>query len=83
MLGLVVVGAAAAIVPESIREQSVWGPPAAAVGVVPVLLLPWWLPAILTGAGEGLLLDTGRLPGARIDDLGMLTGRIVGDGAPA
>ena len=83
VLGLVVVGTAAAIVPESIREQSVWGPPAAAIGAVPVLLFPWWLPAIVTGAGEGLLLDTGRQPGARIDDLGMLTGRIVGDGAPA
>ncbi len=83
VLGLVVVGAAAAILPEAIRERSVWGPPAAAVGAVPLLLFPWWLSAIVTGAGEGLLLDTGRLPGARIDDVGLLTGRIIGQGAPA
>jgi GT2 family glycosyltransferase len=82
LLGLVVVVAAGAVVPGATRDRSVWGPPAAAVGAVPLLLLPWWLPALLTGAGEGLLLDIGRLPAARIDDLGMLTGRIVGDGAP-
>jgi GT2 family glycosyltransferase len=82
-LGLVVVAAAAAIVPGAVRERSVWGPPAAAVGAVPVLLLPWWVPALVTGAGEGLLLDIGRLPAARIDDLGLLIGRIAGGGAPA
>ncbi len=60
-VALAVVASAAAIVPEAIRERSVWGPPAAAIGLVPLLLLPWWLPAVLTGAGEGLLLDTGRL----------------------
>ena len=38
---------------------------------------------MLTGAGEGLLLDTGRLPAAGIDDIGLLTGRIASDGAPA
>ncbi|MDQ4054883.1 MAG: glycosyltransferase family 2 protein, partial [Actinomycetota bacterium] len=83
LLGLVVVVAAGVVVPGATRDRAVWGPPAAAVGAVPVLLLPWWLPALLTGAGEGLLLDIGRLPAARIDDLGMLTGRIAGDGAPA
>ena len=82
VLGLVVIGAAAAIVPDSVRERSVWGPPVAAVGAVPVLLLPWWLPALLTGAGAGLLLDIGSFPAARFDDIGMLTGRIAGDGAP-
>ena len=33
------------------------------VGVVPVLLAPWWLPGALNGAGAALLLDAGRLPG--------------------
>ncbi len=83
VLCLVVVGAASAIVPGAVRERSMWGPPAAAVAAVPLLLLPWWLPAIRTGSAEGLLLDIGRLPAARIDDIGMLTGRLVGDGAPA
>ena len=84
VLALMVVAAATAIVPAAtVRDDSVWGPPAAALAAVPVLLLPWWLPSVLTGAGEGLLLDTGRLPAARIDDLGMLTGRIAGSGAPS
>ena len=32
----------------------------AAVVTVPVLLAPWWLPALLTGAGEALFLDADR-----------------------
>ena len=84
VLALLVVAAATAIVPAAtIHDDSVWGPPTAALAAVPVLLLPWWLPALLTGAGEGLLLDTGRLPAASIDHVGLLTGRIVDGGAPS
>ena len=39
-----------------------WGPPAAALAVPPVLLAPWWLPALVHGAWPVLLMDTGRLP---------------------
>jgi hypothetical protein len=81
-VGLVVVGAGFAVSPRSMRDRSVWGPPAAATATVPVLLAPWWLPALLTGAGEGLLLDAGRLP---MPDLGfreLVAGRIGDAGAP-
>jgi GT2 family glycosyltransferase len=81
-LAAVVVGAGFAISPRSMRDRSVWGPPAVALGLVPLLLLPYWLPALLTGAGEGLLLDAGRLP---MDQLGfreLVTGRLGDSGAP-
>ena len=81
-LALAVVGAGFAISPRSMRDRSVWGPPAAAVGTVPVLLAPWWLPALLTGAGPALVLDAGRVP---MSDLGfreLVTGRIGDSGAP-
>lgn len=81
-LAAVVVGAGFAISARSMRDRSVWGPPAVALAVVPLLLLPFWLPALVTGAGEGLLLDTGRLP---MDQLGfreLVTGRLGDSGAP-
>jgi hypothetical protein len=81
-LAAVVVGAGFAISPRSMRDRSVWGPPAVALAIVPLLLLPYWLPALLTGAGEGLLLDAGRLP---MDQLGfreLVTGRLGDSGAP-
>jgi GT2 family glycosyltransferase len=82
ILGLVVVAAAFAVVPRAMRDRSVWGPPAAALGAVPVLLAPWWLPALLQGAGEGLLLDAGRLPAPVVDNMALLTGRLDDLGAP-
>lgn len=81
-LGLVVIGAAALVVRGAVRDRSVWGPPAAALGLVPVLLAPWWLPAIQRSAAEGLLLDTGRLPTPTADTLDLLAGRLDGLGAP-
>ena len=81
-LGLVVLAAASRILPGAMADRSVWGPPATAVGVVPVLLAPWWLPALLSGGGAGLVLDVGRLPGPGVDGLDLLTGRVAGLGAP-
>ena len=81
-LALVVVGAGFAISPRSMRDRSIWGPPAVAVAMVPVLLAPWWLPAVLSGAGEALVLDAGRVP---MSDLGfreLVVGRIGDSGAP-
>jgi len=81
-LGLVVLAAAFRILPGAFADRSVWGPPATAVGVVPVLLAPWWLPAVLSGAGAGLVLDVGRLPTPSVDTLDLLAGRLAGLGAP-
>jgi GT2 family glycosyltransferase len=82
VVGLVVVAAAFAIVPSAMRDRSTWGPPAVAVLAVPVLLAPWWLPAVLHGAVEGLVLDIGRLPAPALDPLDLLTGRVGDLGAP-
>ena len=81
-LGLVVLAAAARIVPGGLADRSVWGPPAAAVGTVPVLLAPWWLPALLHGGPGALVLDTGRVPGPAVDTVDLLTGRLGDLGAP-
>ncbi len=83
VLAVVVLVAAAGVVRGVLRDRSVWGPPATALGVVPLVLLPWWLPSLLTGAGEGLLLDTGRLPGPSVGSGDLLAGRLDGAGAPA
>lgn len=82
VVGLVVVATATIVVRSAVRDRSVWGPPATAVGIVPVLLAPWWLPAILESASAGLLLDAGRLPGVTSTGLQLLAGRYDGLGAP-
>ncbi|HEU5038279.1 MAG TPA: glycosyltransferase family 2 protein [Nocardioides sp.] len=82
VLGLVVVAAAFLIVRGAGRDRSVWGPPAVALGLVPLLLAPWWIPALQRRAGEGLLLDIGRLPAQGIDGLDLATGRLGDLGAP-
>jgi GT2 family glycosyltransferase len=82
LLGLVVVAAAFAIVPAVMKDRSVWGPPGVALGTVPVLLSPWWVPALLHGAGEGLILEAGRLPMPTVDTFDLLVGRVGDAGAP-
>lgn len=77
-----VVAAAFAISPRLLRDRSAWGPPAWALALVPVLLLPWFLPLLGQGAVEGLLLEAGRLPVAAVDVTGLLTGRMSEAGAP-
>jgi GT2 family glycosyltransferase len=82
LLGLVVVAAASGIVRGAVRDRSVWGPPATALGLVPLLLSPWWIPAIQRGAAEGLVLDMGRLPQPDVDTLNLVAGRLADLGAP-
>lgn len=82
-VSLVVVATATLVVRSAVRDRSVWGPPATAIGIVPVLLAPWWIPAILEHAAEGLVLDAGRLPGLTATGLDLLTGRFHDLGAPA
>jgi len=76
VLGIVVLVLAFRVVPGSMRDRGVWGPPAVALGVPPVLLLPWWLPALLHGAGASLLLDPGRLPAPVADGADLAIGRL-------
>ncbi len=82
LAAVIVVAAGFAIAPRLLRDRSAWGPPAAALGVVPVLLAPWLLPLITTGSAAGLLLEAGRLPVAGVDQLDLLTGRMGDLGAP-
>jgi GT2 family glycosyltransferase len=82
VLALFVVVAAFRIVPARMRERSVWGPPATALLTAPVLLLPWWVPALMHGAGPGLLLDAGRLSSPQLTGGHLLVGRLSDLGAP-
>ncbi|MCA1984050.1 glycosyltransferase family 2 protein [Nocardioides nematodiphilus] len=82
VLGVLVAIAAVRIAPGAIRRRTVWSPPAAALGTAPVLLLPWWLPALIHGAGAGLLLDAGRLPSPQLTGSRLLIGRLSELGAP-
>jgi GT2 family glycosyltransferase len=82
VLALVVIGVGFLISPEGMRDRSVWGPPAAAMAAVPVLLAPWWLPALVHGAGAGFVFDAGRLPMPEVGFQELLLGRLGDGGAP-
>lgn len=82
VLAVVVVVLAMIVVPQSRHDRSSWGPPAVALLVPPVALLPWWLPALRHGAGAGLLLDAGRLPAPAPDGWHLLVGRLPDLGGP-
>ena len=82
VLALVMVGVGFLIAPTAMRDRSVWGPPAAALGSVPILLAPWWLPELIHGAGAGLFFDAGRLPMPAIGFQELLLGRVGDGGAP-
>jgi GT2 family glycosyltransferase len=82
LLGVLVVAAAFRLLPGAMGDRSTWGPPAVAIGIVPVLLAPWWLPALTQGAGSALVLDAGRVPGPAADGLDLLVGRLGDLGAP-
>src|SRR5262249_47451145 len=64
-------------------DRSVWGPPLLTLGVPVVLLAAWWVPALLHGAGAGLLLDAGIPPGPALTGLDLTLGRLPDLGAPA
>jgi GT2 family glycosyltransferase len=82
-LGVAIVAVGFGIAPALMRDRSVWGPPAAALASVPLLLAPWWVPAVRYDAARSLLLDSGRLPDPALDFHDLLGGRLPGDlGAP-
>ena len=82
VLAGLVVGAAFVIAPRLMKDRDSWGPPAAALLTVPVLLSPWWVSALLSGAWEGLFLDAGRIPMEPIGFRELLTGHLGDAGAP-
>jgi GT2 family glycosyltransferase len=79
LLTVVVVVIAYAVTRSLPRDRSVWGPPAVALGIVPVLLAPWWLPALWHGAGSLLLMETGRQPYPSLGFGDLLLGRFGSD----
>ena len=82
VLGVVIMVMTTALFPSAMKPRSVWGPPVVALAVPVVLLAAWWLPALLHGAGAGLLLDAGRLPAPVVDGPHLLVGRLGDLGAP-
>jgi hypothetical protein len=75
VLAVVVIATAYAVTRALPRDKSIWGPPAVALGVAPVLLSPWWLPAIVHGAPSLLLMETGRQPYPSLGFTDLLLGR--------
>ncbi|HET7431330.1 MAG TPA: glycosyltransferase family 2 protein [Nocardioides sp.] len=80
VLTLVVLVLAWAVTRSLPRDREAWGPPAVALGVTPLLLCPWWLPAIQHGAWSLLLMETGRQPYPSLSFTDLVVGRF-GSGA--
>ena len=82
-LVVAIVGVGLAVAPSAVRDRTAWGPPVTMLAAVPLLLAPWWLPAVVHGSARSLLIDTGRLPGPNLGFDELLAGRLPGDlGAP-
>ncbi len=78
----VLLASAVRLIPNEVRERSVWGPPVAALAVPLLVLLPWWLPALFEGAFAATVLDIGRWPTVATSGWDLLAGRLAGLGAP-
>ena len=83
VLAVVVTTLAYALTRSLPRDREIWGPPVLALGLTPLLLCPWWLPAIVRGAPSLLLLETGRQPYPAPGFSDLLLGRFgAGEGGP-
>ncbi len=65
-----------------LTDRSSWLPPILALVAVPLLLAPWLVPMIFSGARVGLLLEAGRLPVSPVGFTGLLSGHLEGTGSP-
>ena len=82
-LVVAIVGVGLAVAPSDVRARTAWGPPVTMLAAVPLLLAPWWLPAVVHDSARSLLIDTGRLPGPNLGFDELVAGRLPGDlGAP-
>ena len=77
--GLLAVGLRVA--PGIVRDRTVWLPMVVSVAVVPLLLLPWFLPSLAHPGA--FLLEAGRLPGPTSGPVDLLAGQLAGVAAPA
>lgn len=82
VIGVVIVGSALVLAPRSVRSRSAWGPPTLALAIPWVVLAPWWVPLLAMGAGEGLLLEAGRLPFELMSGLDLAAGRVASSAGP-
>jgi len=81
VLAVVLLAVVGRLAPRGLRQWSVTGPPLAALATPVVLLLPWWLPMLLTGPARGVLLDTGRPPAPAMGALDLVTATVSDLGA--
>ncbi len=66
----------------AVLSRAVLGPPLAALVVPVVLLVPWWVAALRSGAAGALVAESGRQPASQLRPLDLLAGRIDSSGAP-
>jgi GT2 family glycosyltransferase len=79
---LILVGVGWFVAPAVARDRTVWGPMLTAVVIVPLLLLPWFVPMLTGGHAAALLMESGRQPSATPDGFDLLTGRLGEPSAP-
>lgn len=79
---LMLVGAGWFVAPAVARDRTVWGPMLTAVGIVPLLLLPWFVPMLIGGHASALLMESGRQPSATPDHYDLLSVRLGEPSAP-
>jgi len=78
----VVVGLGYAFARGLVTDRSIWMPLVTPVVAVPLLLLPWFLPMLLAGHPQALLMEAGRLPGPLTGAVDLMSGRFAGTAAP-
>jgi GT2 family glycosyltransferase len=76
VLAVILLILASAVTRRLPRGREVLGPPLVTLGVTPLVLLPWWVPAIQHHASSLLLMETGRQPYPSLTFGDLLFGRL-------